>query len=201
MPPSRSTTASSTPRAIRPLPSPTLGDGVVTLRGWTERDAPAIEPVCGDPAVCQFTNVPLAYSEATARAWIARHHERGRSGEAAVFAIADGVDDRVLGNVILLRFDWEARVAEIGYWLLPSARGRGAATRAAALLAEWAFDELGLELLEFDIVPGNVASQQVVGRLGAERLPGLAVHQWDGRDWEMLRYVLRRGQLQGTSSE
>lgn len=186
--------------AVRPLPSPTLGDGVVTLRAWTERDAPAIEPVCGDPAVCQFTNVPLAYSEAAAHAWIARHRERRREGEAAVFAIVDSTDDRVLGNAILLRFDWERGVGEIGYWLLPAARGRGAATRAAALLAGWAFDALGLELLEFDVAPGNVGSQRVVGRLGAERLPGTVSHRWDGRDWEMLRYVLRNGQLQGTSS-
>jgi [ribosomal protein S5]-alanine N-acetyltransferase len=185
---------------VSELPSPTLGDGVVTLRAWTEADAPAIEPVCGDPAVCQFTNVPLVYSAEMARAWIARHHERRRAGEAAVFAIVGDDDGRVLGNAILLRFDWEARVGEIGYWLLPAARGRGAATRAAALLAAWAFDELGLELLEFDVVPGNVASQQVVGRLGAERLPGTVVHQWNGRGWEMLRYVLRRDQLQGTSS-
>jgi RimJ/RimL family protein N-acetyltransferase len=185
---------------VRELPSPTLGDGVVTLRAWTAADAPAIEPVCGDPAVCQFTNVPLAYSEETARAWIERHDRRRREGEAVVLAIVDAGDGRVLGNAILLRFDWEAGVGEIGYWLLPAARGRGAATRAAALLAGWAFDELGLELLEFDVAPGNAASQRVVGRLGAERLPGTAAHRWNGRDWEMLRYVLRRGQLQGTSS-
>ena len=117
-----------------------------------------------------------------------------------MFAIADSADDRVLGNAILLRIDWEARVGEIGYWLLPSARGRGAATRAASLLAAWAFDELGLQLLEFDVAPGNAASQRVVERLGAEQLPDTVVHQWDGRGWTMLRYVLRAGQLQGTSS-
>lgn len=188
---------------MRPLPSPTLSDGVVTLRAWTERDAPAIEPVCGDPAVTQFTNVPLAYSAAAARAWIARHHERRLDGDAAVFAIADGASDQVLGNAILTRFDWPARIAEIGYWLLPSARGRGAATRAVALLAGWAFDELGIETIELDIAAHNSASQRVAGRLGAERLPGTVLHQWNGRGWEMLRFVLRReraDQLQGTSS-
>ena len=51
--------------------------------------------------------------------------------------------------------------AEVGYWLLAPARGRGVARRAVRLLCEWAFRTSDLDELELTTLPGNVASEHV----------------------------------------
>ena len=158
----------------------------------TERDAPAIEPVCGDRAVCQFTNVPLAYSEAAAlRLDRAPSRAPARAARRPCSRSSTAPTTACSATPSCCASTGRPASARSATGCCRSARGRGAATRAAALLAGWAFDELGLELVEFDVAPGNAASQRVLARLGAERLPGTVVHQWDGRGWEMLRYVLR----------
>jgi RimJ/RimL family protein N-acetyltransferase len=57
---------------------------------------------------------------------------------------------------------------EIGYWLLPRARGRGVATRIARILAEHAF-ALGILRVEAYVNVGNDASDRVLERAGYTR--------------------------------
>ena len=72
-------------------------------------------------------------------------------------------------SILLLRFEWDAGRAEIGYWLVPSARGRGAAAAAVRLLSRWALRELGLARLALHTHEDNVASQRVAERAGFTR--------------------------------
>ncbi len=51
--------------------------------------------------------------------------------------------------------------AEVGYWLLQSARRRGVARRAVRMLCQWAFETSDLEQLELTTLPGNEASEKV----------------------------------------
>jgi RimJ/RimL family protein N-acetyltransferase len=59
------------------------------------------------------------------------------------------------------------------FGLAASARGRSAATRALALLSEWAFGFLALEELRLWTHVANVASQRVAVRVGFLRHPEL----------------------------
>ena len=59
--------------------------------------------------------------------------------------------------------------AEVGYWLLAPARGRGVARRAVRLLCAWAFDVCGLDRLRLTTMPGNVASERVAELCGFRR--------------------------------
>ena len=113
-----------------------LTDGDVALRDWAAPDAPAIEPVCGEWNVCQFSSVPWIYTPSAARAWIDRQHDRRRSGSALTLAVTvnHGVP---VGNVNLVRFSDDGREAALGYWLVPAARGRGLAARSARALCAW----------------------------------------------------------------
>ena len=61
---------------------------------------------------------------------------------------------------------WRHKRAEIGYWLVPSARGRGVGRTAVSLLVEWAFDELGLERVEITTTPDNGPARALAGSLG-----------------------------------
>jgi [ribosomal protein S5]-alanine N-acetyltransferase len=65
--------------------------------------------------------------------------------------------------------DSEARDAELGFWLLPRARGRGAAARAIRLTVSWAFDELGLERVHGLTDIDNGAAQRVMEKAGFVR--------------------------------
>lgn len=56
---------------------------------------------------------------------------------------------------------------EVGYWLLPSAWGKGFATEAARRARRYAYEELGATTLVSYIHPKNGTSKKVAERLGA----------------------------------
>ncbi len=168
------------------------GDGVI-LRDWRDEDAPALASVCGEWDVCAFTSLPWTYSEREALAWIERQRGKRAAGAVLALAIQAPDDERALGNVNLAGLSDGCREATIGYWLVPEARGRGLATAAASLLIDWGLQTLGLERIEFAILPENLASQRVAERVGAT-LEGIrkGSHQAEGRWWDMTIWSVRR---------
>ena len=62
--------------------------------------------------------------------------------------------------------DLEDGLAEIGYWVVPSARGRGIAPRALVAVSNWAIDELRLHRLELQHSTKNEASCRVAEKAG-----------------------------------
>jgi RimJ/RimL family protein N-acetyltransferase len=70
---------------------------------------------------------------------------------------------------------------DVGYWLAPEGRGRGAMTRALQLLVRYAFDELGVERLELYTLLENDASQRVAERAGFTRA-GISAGHIESRD-------------------
>jgi ribosomal-protein-serine acetyltransferase len=77
--------------------------------------------------------------------------------------------DEPVGALGLHQIDARYRSAQMGYWLDRGAGGRGLVTRAARVLLDWAFDDLGLERVELRIHPHNVRSRAVAERLGCSR--------------------------------
>jgi RimJ/RimL family protein N-acetyltransferase len=165
-----------------------LENALVVLRDWRDEDAPALAPVCGEWNVCAFTSVPWSYSASEAQAWIDRQRQKRAAGTVLALAIEERDGGTALGNVNLVRFsddDGEHKAA-IGYWLVPDARGRGLATAATSLLSDWGLPNLGLERVEFAILPENLASQRVAQRVGATS-EGIREHshEAEGRWWDM----------------
>ena len=56
----------------------------------------------------------------------------------------------------------QAGVIGLGYWIVPSARTHGYATRAALLASDWALGHGGFARIEAWVEPDNVASQRVL---------------------------------------
>ena len=56
--------------------------------------------------------------------------------------------------------------AEVGYWLLQPARGRGVARRAVRMLCDWAFAACDLERLQLTTLVGNTSSEKVAAACG-----------------------------------
>jgi RimJ/RimL family protein N-acetyltransferase len=151
-----------------PWPAPALvaGDAGVRLRPWRQADLDDAHAAVQDPLVGRFIRVPRLTERASIVAFHAEQEPRRLAGEELVLAIADAASDRFLGTMSLLRIVWSERRSEIGYWLAPWGRGRGAASASAALLGRWALATLALDRVEALIDPVNEASQRVVLRAG-----------------------------------
>lgn len=169
-----------------------LTDGAVTLRAFEDGDVPAVLLACQDPVIARFVPVPQPYTEETARGFVARRKSDWAGEVERSFAITDSTTGELLGAIARhLRADHRA---EIGYWLAPWARGRGAATRALRLVRDWSFDVGGLVRLELFTHPDNDASGRVALRAGFYR-EGVR-RGWDldrsGRPEDSVFYALLR---------
>jgi RimJ/RimL family protein N-acetyltransferase len=150
--------------------------GSVTLRQPGPGDIADITAACNDALVRRFLPpLPHPYTESDARAFVLERAPAQAAAGGAEFAIADPLTDRLLGAVGV--YPRGRGVAEIGYWVAPWGRRRGAATSAARAASAWAFKQ-GYERLEIRTEPTNGPSQRVAiaagyAREGVQRDGGL----------------------------
>ncbi|MFD8599486.1 GNAT family N-acetyltransferase [Kitasatospora sp. NPDC059646] len=135
------------------------------LRPWRPEDADALAAAGQDPDIRQWNRFAVA-SPQDARDRIRRMHERWQAEQAAIWAVAPAGGGEAQGLVGWGHLDLEEGGAEIVYWLLPAARGRGVAVEAARAAGRWAFEELGLHRLTLCHSVANPASCRVADRAG-----------------------------------
>jgi RimJ/RimL family protein N-acetyltransferase len=147
----------------------------VRLREWRAGDAAAIRPVLEDPEVVKWSQI----AEVGPERWIAEQR-LGRRGPS--MAVCGSDHDEVLGKVAL-RLPGKASpatsceairpadhpVAEMSYWVLPHARGRGVATAAAGAMLDLAHEIEDVRSVVLDIELANLVSVRVAERVGAAR--------------------------------
>jgi RimJ/RimL family protein N-acetyltransferase len=85
------------------------------------------------------------------------------------FPVPPLADDVMVGGVSLPEVRLDRGCAAVRYWLASGARGRGAATHAVGLLAQWAFAGLRLARPELTCGADREAPQPVAGRCGFSR--------------------------------
>ncbi|HEX6873372.1 MAG TPA: GNAT family N-acetyltransferase [Micromonosporaceae bacterium] len=156
-----------------------ISDGVVTLRPIGPADVDDTFALRSLPDVIA-TSVP---AEPPGRAKIERQCGHAESawlaGERADLAIVDAATGAYAGEIGLYYFEPGTQQAMIGYSMLPAWRGRGFATRAARLIARWAFEHTDIVRVIAGTAPDNLGSQRVLERAGfiregyqRARLPG-----------------------------
>ena len=91
---------------------------------------------------------------------------RAEDGRGIELAIAEPTSDAFCGAVTLHSFDWHSRRCEVGFWVVPAARGRGVGSGAVALALSWAFQDLDLLRIEMTTTPENPAVPALARRLG-----------------------------------
>jgi RimJ/RimL family protein N-acetyltransferase len=178
------------------LTSPEAGG--IRLRPWRDADIDALEPRDQPDHYMPSRGVLDAD---TFPEWLMVRRERMSLGKMLSWCVADKETDAALGEVLL--FVLEGTIdddsAELGYQVLPSARGRGVATAASRVVSGHALTPrakggLGMRRLVAETAEDNVASNTVLDRLGftiwgretaADILPdGRAL---DALHWELLR--------------
>jgi [ribosomal protein S5]-alanine N-acetyltransferase len=166
-------------------PEPPLTDGSVILRASESRDLPAIDAGIHDPDVVRWIGPP----EGTATEVLTLNRQRWASGSPTL-SICEHDGDCV-GLVWVNVREADHTTGSVGYWLLPSARGRGVATRSVRLLSGWAARDLGVTNLRLTTEPENERSRRVAQRSGF-RETGVLRHQAtiDGRLIDQVVYEL-----------
>ncbi|MCZ2806521.1 GNAT family N-acetyltransferase [Modestobacter sp. VKM Ac-2983] len=136
----------------------------LALRPFREDDVEAVLAGCQDPDVQRWINIPVPYTRADALAYVLEDSpaER-RAGTGTNLAIE--VDGVVVGSTGVHRIGQHPMGPEIGYWLAPSARGRGYAAETTHALAEWALG-LGAHRVYLVADVRNAGSQAVARRAG-----------------------------------
>lgn len=151
-------------------PAPELLGHGLRLRHWdAESDADAETWLRGrsDPEFRRW-NTPLKEIADLddARASLRAGAEAAADGVSVAFRVTDAVSGTTLGHVGVHEIDHVVRVARIGYWVLPEARGHRVAARALTLVARWAFTDLRLHRLELGHALGHDASCRIAERCG-----------------------------------
>jgi RimJ/RimL family protein N-acetyltransferase len=141
-----------------------LTDGVVLIRPLTAADAPAFaQGFVDDPTLGVMVGTE---TDPTPEDVVARELAGRPPNTVPALAVADAGSGEFLGGLGLYRLDPRHRRAEVGFWLVPDARGRGIAGRAVTLLTSWAFGTLGLDRVELTTTPDNAPTRALALKLG-----------------------------------
>jgi RimJ/RimL family protein N-acetyltransferase len=164
------------------------------LRPFEDADLPMALELSTDPYAPLIGTLPAHATEAEAADWIVRQRHRWSEGAGFSFAIADAATGRAVGSVGLwLRQLPEGR-ASAGYFVAPSARGRGVAAAALVAVTDFGWTIPALHRIELYIEPWNTASVRTAERAGYQREGLLRRHtEVAGRHRDMLLYAAVRG--------
>lgn len=170
------------------------GVGVIPLNYVVAGSGLRLEPVFSVPAGDMFEAVQESlreiqawmtwatpdYSEISAATWQLAVRRSWELGIEYQFAILDAANGVFLGGAGLNHFNTMYRMANLGYWVRTSATGQGVASRAARMVAQFGFTQVGLVRAEIVVAKENVASLRVAEKAGATREGLLRRRVWDG---------------------
>jgi RimJ/RimL family protein N-acetyltransferase len=151
-------------------PSGPISDGVVTLRLPAAEDVARLASHGSDDSLLEGIWVSGGGpGAADPLVWAAERLDEFIAGWTPQGGIHGGalVIDAAQPFVGLVYFGPVAPgIVELSYGIVPPARGRGIATHAARLAAEWALDEGGFSTVELRIPESHVASCRVAEKAG-----------------------------------
>lgn len=145
------------------------GHGLL-LRPWNaDSDVEAAAWLRGvsDPEFLRW-NTPLSpvMDIDSARESLRSRADSASDGSGVSLCITEEYGGAVLGHIGINEINHVMRVAYVGYWVLPEARGHHVAARALALASRFAFGAIRLNRLQLGHALGHDASCRVAERCG-----------------------------------
>jgi RimJ/RimL family protein N-acetyltransferase len=148
----------------------TLTTQRLVLRPFRPSDAAAVHAACQDPDIPRWTSVPSPYTREHAEGFVGQICPDGWCDDTVYnFAVVTKDDPRLVGAMGLVRLASlrsPERQAELGYWTVKEERGHGYTAEAARAVVRWAFEELGVERMEWYAEAGNIGSRAVALKAG-----------------------------------
>jgi RimJ/RimL family protein N-acetyltransferase len=146
--------------------------GRLVLARFQELEEPEFVALATDPRVMRYVGDGRPWSRDRATQRFREHLVHWAEQGFGWRAIRDRADGRrFLGLVALNRLgavvpDLPPDDIEIGWWIAPDAWGRGIATEAAVAARDEAFERLAVDRIAARYQPENVASGQVMRKIG-----------------------------------
>jgi RimJ/RimL family protein N-acetyltransferase len=149
----------------------------LTLRPVASADLADLLAINGDPQVTQFLPYATWQSLDDGAAWLARMEALAATGTGQQFVVVRRSDAVVIGTALLFKHDAASQRVELGYVLGRSHWGQGLMREALQALCGHAFGALALRRIEAEVNPLNLASCQLLSRLGFT-LEGTLRQRW-----------------------
>ena len=124
-------------------------------------DAEWITQACQDIEIQRWTLVPRPYKHEHARGFI-----DNTINEAHRWVIEQQETNEAVGVVSIHTIDPDTGDADVGYWIAPWGRRRGAAVHALVLVEQFALTVPTIKFLSAHIAETNVASRATASRAG-----------------------------------
>jgi RimJ/RimL family protein N-acetyltransferase len=141
-----------------------LDAGSCVVRSWRWEDLESLVRHADNVHVARQLRdrFPHPYTRADGEAWLAL-----ALGQQPQTSFAIEADGEAVGSIgVMLGYDVERVSAEVGYWLGERVWGRGLATAALRVLAEYAFPTYDLTRLFALPFAHNLASRRVLEKAG-----------------------------------
>ena len=179
---------------ILKVPAGTLTDGVVELR--------LPSPDAGDVATINqyvedeqldggwLPDVPLVSGERLVNDWLDCWNGRSSGGATFTFVVTVPGEPRFIGVVGVAEHDDGA--FEMSYGTAPDWRGRGLASRATRLAAQWVARQPSVRTVEVLIDQGQRASERVAVNAGFVLAETMPRSDPDAGEAVQLRYIMDR---------
>jgi ribosomal-protein-alanine N-acetyltransferase len=138
----------------------------LTLRPVLATDLADLLEVNRDPQVTRFLPYPAWQSLEDGGAWLSRMEALGASGTGRQLVLVAKPDSRVIGTLLLFRFNEASSRLELGYALARNYWGQGFMTEAVDAACSHAFGELNIRRIEAEVNPANAASCRLLLNAG-----------------------------------
>ena len=124
-------------------------------------DAEWITQACQDSEIQRWTLVPRPYKREHALGFV-----NNTINEAHLWVIEDQATTEPVGVISIHTIDLDTGDADIGYWIAPWGRRRGAAAYALNLVEQFALTLPTIKFLSAHIAETNAASRATASRAG-----------------------------------
>lgn len=150
-----------------PFPATThLNTPRLTLRPVVAGDVPDLLEVNGDPEVTRFLPFATWESAQDGLAWLARMDAIASAGTGQQLVVVRNSDSKVIGTVLMFRFDEASCRFELGYVLGRKYWRQGFMAEALNAACAHAFEALRMRRIEAEVNPSNTAPNRLLLSMG-----------------------------------
>jgi RimJ/RimL family protein N-acetyltransferase len=153
----------------------------LTLRPVAAADLADLLEVNGDPEVTEFLPYATWQSLADAATWLTRMEALAAAGTGQQLVLVDKADRKVLGTLLLFKYEEASRRMELGYALGRRYWNKGFMREAIQAACSHLFGALAVRRLEAEVNPANVPSNKLLLRVGFV-LEGTLRKRWIAKD-------------------
>ncbi|MBI5258005.1 MAG: GNAT family N-acetyltransferase [Burkholderiales bacterium] len=164
-----------------PLPPiDTLNADRLHVRAVRADDLADLMAINGDAEVTRFLPYATWQSPADGQAWLERMNTLVATGSAHQLVIVRNADHRVVGTVLLFKFDAGSRRLELGYVMGRAHWRQGYTAEALRAVLSHAFGPMRIRRIEAEVNPANEASNRLLRTLGFTH-EGFLRERWEAK--------------------